>query len=136
VQKHMMLRAKGETALNDIVAKGRRLTGFYICLNGKPVNDLRADGVIIAAPAGSTAYSRSAGGPLLLPESEMIAVTPICANPAAQPLVLDGNSVLHMSADRETVVTWDGEKDFALPKQEILEIRRADAAALIIRTHP
>jgi NAD+ kinase len=136
VQKRMMLEADGYVALNEIVVKGRRLTRFCIHTNGKPVADFRADGIIAATPTGSTAYNRSAGGPLLLPESEMIAVTPICPNPSAQPLVLDGNCEIQITADIETTVTPDGEKGLPLSSSKNLVIKRATHTALFIRTNP
>ncbi len=79
-------------ALNDVVIARRRLAGTLsasVCCGGRTLLSFRGDGLIAATPTGSTAYSRSAGGPVLLPDTGCIALTPICAHtPGAAPVVV------------------------------------------------
>jgi NAD+ kinase len=135
VQKRMMLSAGGKTALNDAVVKGGRLTRFVLSVDGKYLAEIRADGIVVATPTGSTAYNRSAGGAVLLPESEMLAVTPICPNDlSVRPWVLDGNCEIQISADCEASLYMDGEPIFLLAASQVLTVRRAIIFSLIIKT--
>jgi NAD+ kinase len=139
VQKRMMLEAEPNRrispVLNDVVVRGRRLTRFNVYVDGGFLTGIRADGIILATPTGSTAYSRSAGGPLLMPESGMIALTPICPiDPAARPWVLDGASVVRLTAEDKTEIVLDGLPACALPSGEAVTVRRAERHVSIIRT--
>ncbi len=79
-------------ALNDIVIARRRLAGTLsaaVHRDGRELMRFRGDGLIVATPTGSTAYSRSAGGPVLLPDTGCFTLTPICAHtPGITPLVV------------------------------------------------
>jgi NAD+ kinase len=135
VQKRMMLAAGGETALNDAVVKGRRLTRFCIRVNGGLLAEARADGVVVATPTGSTAYSRSAGGPLLLPESEMMAITPVSPiDPAVRPWVVSGDCEIEITADCGMCAELDGEPLYFESPIEKITLRRAAVYAQIIKT--
>ena len=83
-------------ALNDIVIARRRLAGTLSASVLRGTDELmhfRGDGLIVATPTGSTAYSRSAGGPVLLPDSGCFALTPICAHTAGTaPIVVPDSS--------------------------------------------
>lgn len=110
VEKRMMLQAAhyedGELleikyALNDLVFS-RGLETQMICVHvdcdGKPVSDYIADGLIIATPTGSTAYSMSAGGPVLEPTLEAVIITPICPHElSSRPLVLRADSEIEIT---------------------------------------
>jgi NAD+ kinase len=88
-------------ALNDLVIeKGSmpRLILVEVCVDDTYLNTYRCDGIIVATPTGSTAYSLSAGGPLLMPTMEAIIVTPICPHSlTVRPIVLSENSRLELS---------------------------------------
>ena len=79
-------------ALNDVVIARRRLAGTLsatVSNEERTLFSFRGDGLIIATPTGSTAYSRSAGGPVLLPDTGCFSLTPICAHtPGTAPLVV------------------------------------------------
>lgn len=79
--------AESFTALNEIaVARGEsgRLVALRVAINGEHLNDYRADGLLIATPTGSTAYSLSAGGPLISPAAGVFLITPICPHSLSQ----------------------------------------------------
>lgn len=121
----MMLSCKVESnenneelnALNDVVlARGTlsRMVKFKIFVDDKMYTTFRGDGLIIATPTGSTAYSFSAGGPFVYPELELITITPICPHTKSmQTIILKGDSVIEICAehaDEIVYLTVDGQK--------------------------
>lgn len=92
-------------AINDVVLFGRsRLhpMDYRVLCDGAPVGRYRADGLILATPTGSTAYSFSAGGPVLDAEAPVMVLTPVCTHDAhAAPLVFSQSRVLEVTADAE-----------------------------------
>jgi NAD+ kinase len=107
-------------ALNDIVASRAALSRVVNCVltvNGARVTTFVADGVIVATPTGSTAYSMAAGGPIMHPELRSIVVTPIAPYlTVIRSLVLpDDNLIeLHIDTDDESFLTVDGQAHVAL----------------------
>ncbi len=99
----------------------------------------RADGVIVATPTGSTAYSMAAGGPILHPEMEAFILTPICPfSLSNRPTVVPASVVLRIEVEEpqkaETVLTIDGQETFFLHPRDSIIMRRAEQKTLIIRT--
>lgn len=94
------IRAK-YTVLNDLVLTNgpvARLISFDVFANGVKVQSCRADGAVVATPTGSTAYSLSAGGPVLDPTLEGICLTPICPHTlSSRPVVFGGNSEIEIT---------------------------------------
>ncbi|NDL66263.1 NAD(+)/NADH kinase [Anaerotalea alkaliphila] len=88
-------------ALNDVViSRGAisRMIGFNVYVNNVFVNHYYADGIIISTPTGSTAYNLSAGGPILAPQSDVVAITPICPHSlTARSIVLPGSDVIRIT---------------------------------------
>ena len=81
VEKRIMLCANDYVALNDFVIKGSessRTSRFSLQINGKFVCEYLADGIIVSTPTGSTAYGMAAGGPVLTPNIDVLAIVPIC----------------------------------------------------------
>ncbi|MCL2364599.1 MAG: NAD(+)/NADH kinase [Defluviitaleaceae bacterium] len=136
VQNRIMLEAaKGSIAVNELVAKCNRLTRYEVRIDGEPLFNLRADGIIIATPTGSTAYNRSAGGPILLPQSASFAITPICAVDAAAPSwVVPATGKISLIAQRDVSVELDGALITSLPAETALTVRRAVQSARFIVT--
>jgi len=125
VAERMMLNCKIQSgnnkeelkALNDVVlARGTlsRMVKFKIFVDGKIYSTFKGDGLIIATPTGSTAYSFSAGGPFIYPDLELITITPICPHTKSmQTIVLKADSVIEIYTDHEeekVYLTVDGQK--------------------------
>jgi len=142
IQNRMLIkisiRRKGKTikstlALNDAVAyKGltSRLINVRIYYNGRFALETRCDGVIASTPTGSTAYSLSAGGPIIYPEMETIIVTPL--NPhvlSVRPMVFSPREIIMFkitSSSEEAILQVDGENVFSLQEMDEIIIQAAD----------
>ena len=127
-------------ALNDfVVHKGgfARVVRVGLSVDGDSIGTYAADGVIISTPTGSTAYSLSAGGPVVVPTVESILITPISAHAlGVRPLVVAPTSevVVDTSQSSETLmVTVDGQVGTELTPGEKLVVRRARHPVMIIR---
>ncbi|HEX6588427.1 MAG TPA: NAD(+)/NADH kinase [Longimicrobiales bacterium] len=103
------------------------------------VGTFSADGLILSTPTGSTAYSLSAGGPIVVPSVDCIIATPICPHTlAVRPLVFDADSVITLRAHApETTVnlTVDGQDGATLRDGDALVVRRGSATVQLIRFH-
>ncbi len=106
-------------AINDaVISRGSmsRMLDLSVSVNGKQTCDYRADGLIFATPTGSTAYSLSAGGPVICPDMECILLTPICPHSLfSRSVIFRSNDVLRVQAytgnnmDSEAFLTVDGQ---------------------------
>ena len=130
-------------ALNDVVITKSalaRLVHLRVEVDGRPVNSYRSDGLIIATPTGSTAYSLSAGGPLVHPGIDAILITPICPHALAnRPLVVPSRSRITVSrlSRREPVyLTVDGQVGGPLEEGDRLEVRRNRFPLRLLRPFP
>lgn len=122
-EERMMLKVKaGENetdCFNDaVITHGNvaKITKLILKQNGTKVETYRADGIIIATPTGSTAYSLSAGGPIVEPTIDCVIVTPICPHSlASRTLVFSANKPLEVECDTENAyLTIDGETSIPL----------------------
>src|SRR3982751_3921876 len=126
-------------ALNDVVASRAALSRVVDCtlvVNGQRVTTYVADGVIVATPTGSTAYSMAAGGPILHPELRSLVVTPIAPYlTVIKSLVLpdDSHIELHIDTDDEAYVTADGQSSAVLKDGDTISITRAPHPCLFAR---
>ena len=129
------------TVLNDIVLTNgpiARLIAFDVRCDGVLIETCRADGMIFATPTGSTAYSLSAGGPVLDPSIEAVCVTPICPHTlSSRPVIFRGNSVLRIdNIQSNNASVWlnaDGREDLALRSGDRITIRRSVHSTRLIR---
>ena len=129
-------------ALNDAVlhkggfARVIRL-GVYIGPNKEEVGSYSADGIILSTPTGSTAYSLSAGGPIVSPMVDCILATPICPHTLVlRPLVLPSNAEITvevLTPSTELILTVDGQDGEGLQPGDKLLIRRAEASVPLVR---
>jgi NAD+ kinase len=120
-------------ALNDAVfSRGEisRLVRLHASVNGEPLTEFNADGLIVATPTGSTAYSLSAGGPIMAPDSGVFVITPICPHVLTNRSVIVGeDSLIEVAAserDYPIFLTVDGREPVRMPKGNVVTIRKAE----------
>lgn len=119
------------SALNEAVVRTRvpRLLSFPLYIENEKIADYKGDGVIIATPTGTTAYSLSAGGPVLEPDMEALVITPISSYVLARrPLVIKGNRVLYLknSGSGEEILCADGQVNIDLLPEDEIYFKKAD----------
>jgi NAD+ kinase len=119
-------------ALNDaVLSRGElsRLIRLRTRVNGEALTEFNADGLIIATPTGSTAYSLSAGGPIMEPESGVFVITPICPHVLTnRSIIVSENSVIEVEAtepDYPVYLTVDGREPLRIAKDATVEVRKA-----------
>lgn len=135
------LKVRGVNALNDVVVS-RGVSGHAIRLDFsvdcEPVTRFVADGLVIATPTGSTAYSLAAGGPVLMPASQSLVVTPVCPHAlSSRPLVLRDSVRMEVSvevreAGDDPGVFADGLQVGTLAAGEVLEIEKSDVSIPLV----
>jgi NAD+ kinase len=128
-----------ETALNDfVISRGAapRLIDLEVTVNGEALTRYRCDGLIVCTPTGSTAYSLSAGGPILFPTMDAVVLTPICSHTLTnRPIVLPGMHAIEvtLSSDQEVMLTIDGQIGVQLREQDTVEVRTAAPRIRLVR---
>jgi NAD+ kinase len=130
--------------LNDVVVhKGgvARVVRLKVSVDGDEVAQYSADGIIVSTPTGSTAYSMSAGGPIVVPTVDAIVVTAICPHTlAVRPLVLAATAVVTIQPippwSDDVLVSFDGQVGTPIQPGERLDVRRAERPILLIRLGP
>ena len=133
-------KVEDHNVLNDVVInKGAvaRVINLQVLVNGQYMTSYRADGLIIATPTGSTAYSLSAGGPIIHPSMHTLVLSPIC------PFTLTNRSILipdqsiiqvKLAAEYDDVrVTLDGQEGYDMRAGDILEIKKTKTSLQLIR---
>ena len=127
-------------ALNDaVVNKGAvgRLIEFLVHIDGEFVYDLRADGLIVATPTGSTAYALSSDGPILQPSVPGFALVPICPHTLSnRPIMVSDRSVIDITLKRsiDARLHFDGQMQCDLQEGDRVFVRRAEHAITFV--HP
>ena len=131
--------AEHQCALNDAVANKAaiaRMLDFDVYVNGESVGRYRADGLVVATPTGSTAYSLAAGGPIIEPELDAFVITPICPHMLTnRPLVVPATARIEIdfaAAEEPVYVTLDGQIGFELkPKDRVAITQSASRVSLV-----
>jgi NAD+ kinase len=141
ISRRTALKVCGENALNDVVVS-RGESGHAIRLDfsvdGEHATRFVADGLVIATPTGSTAYSLAAGGPVLMPSSQSVVVTPVCPHAlSSRPLVLKDSVKMSISVEvresgEEPRVFADGRQVCVLAAGERLEIEKSDVTVPLV----
>lgn len=130
--------------LNDaVISRGSfaRLIDISINCDSRDVMKMRADGIIISTPTGSTAYSMAAGGPVVSPDAECIIATPICPHSLMdRSIVFSTDNMLLISAnndkDNSPILTVDGEEITALEYDDKVKISVSDLETQLIKLKP
>lgn len=120
-------------AVNDaVVAHGQfsKIVDLYVSLDGEEISRYRADGLLFSTPTGSTAYSLSAGGPILSPQMTCILMTPVCPHSLySRSVLFDGGATLTVSvkipAECSCLLTVDGETNINITEEDSVIIRRS-----------
>jgi NAD+ kinase len=130
----------GDTlALNDAVimkSAVSRIINLAVSIEGQFATAYRADGLIISTPTGSTAYTLSAGGPIVFPTMDAIVLTPICSHTLTnRPIVLPGTSRVEVTVrtTQEVMLSVDGQVGFGLNDQDTIEVGRASSRIRLVR---
>jgi NAD+ kinase len=115
-----------------------RIVDLDVTIDGTFVSHIRADGLIIASPTGSTAYSLAAGGPIVLPSADAMVITPIAPHMLTyRPLIIPGHSVVEVQAvdaheGKGIYVTIDGQVGEEVHHSNRLRVRRSDRVVDLI----
>ena len=125
-------------ALNDVVLKsdGSRPVSVSLVVDGQFADCYRSDGVIVATPTGSTAYSLSAGGPDVAPEVDALVVNPVCPHTLhSRPVVASGKSeiILKLSSEDGARLVVDGKEEGVLRASSVIAVRKADVYAHFVK---
>lgn len=127
-------------SLNDVVLhKGgfARVVRFHVLVDDEPVGTFAADGVVVSTPTGSTAYSLSAGGPVVVPTLESLVLAAVAPHTLAiRPLVLHATAEVRITGElgpSELLATIDGQVGTHFTAGESLLVRRAEAPVLVAR---
>jgi NAD+ kinase len=129
-----------QMALNDAVlnkAALARIMDLELRVDGEYVTTYKADGLIFSTPTGSTAYSISAGGPIVYPTVEAFVVTPICPHTLThRPLVIPDSATIEVrfqSEDEAVFLTLDGQVGIELKREDCVRMRKAAKRLLLVR---
>lgn len=151
LEDRLMLRAQsirsGEVvtdrlALNDVVitkSAMSRIIDLAVTIGNEPVMRVRADGLIVASPTGSTAYNLAAGGPIVHPAVDALLLTPIAPHMLTnRPIVVPGAADIRVqsaagASNDELFVTFDGQSGHPLQTDEVIRIRRAERTTTLVR---
>ena len=151
IEERMMLRSRtwrdgavfaDRLALNDVViTKGAlsRIIDLSVEIGDSPVMRVRADGLIVASPTGSTAYNLAAGGPILHPEVDALLLTPIAPHMLTnRPIVIPASGEVRVqpmmnAANDEVFVTIDGQWGHRLESNDVIHITRAERSLRLVR---
>ncbi|MFH0702572.1 MAG: NAD(+)/NADH kinase [bacterium] len=147
IEERLMIKASNNqenpdfynTALNDIVIKGgsiSRTAQLFLYINNKHVCDYVADGLIVSTPTGSTAYTLSAGGPVVMPELEAMVIVPICPHSlTTRPIVIpaDEKIMVKIKTDSDSIyLTADGQENIKIKSSDNIYIKQNEHKAKLI----
>jgi NAD+ kinase len=120
------------SVLNDVVINKSamaRIIDIDCAAGNQPITTYRADGLIVSTPTGSTAYNLAAGGPIIIPGAEAIAICPICPHTLTnRPLILPDTARVKIrlnTREQEVMLTSDGQKGLQLMAGDSIEISKS-----------
>jgi NAD+ kinase len=127
--------------LNDVVftkAALSRMMELTVSVAGRFVTSVKADGLIIASPTGSTAYNLAAGGPIVHPTVDALVLTPIAPHTLTnRPVVIPGDAPVEVRAEggsgsEDAYVTYDGQSGYPLGTTDVVRVRKADRVLRLV----
>lgn len=125
-------RGRQDICLNDVVLNKSalaRMIELLIFINDKEVTSLKGDGLILSSPTGSTAYSLSAGGPIVHPGIESIILTPICPHTLSfRPLLIPSTSEIKiklLTPEEKVYLTIDGQRGEPISRNAVLTVKKS-----------
>jgi NAD+ kinase len=128
-----------DICLNDVVLNKSalaRMIEMLVFVDGKEVTRLKGDGLILSSPTGSTAYSLSAGGPIVHPGVETIILTPICPHTLSfRPLLIPASSIVKiklLTPEEKVYLTIDGQRGQTMEKNETIEVRKSKKELFLV----
>ncbi|MGB9893320.1 MAG: NAD(+)/NADH kinase, partial [Candidatus Saccharicenans sp.] len=128
-----------DVCLNDIVMNKSalaRMIELLIFINDKEVTRLKGDGLILSSPTGSTAYSLSAGGPIIHPLVETIVLTPICPHTLSfRPLLIPASSEIKiklLTPEEKVYLTLDGQRGEMMEKNAVITVKKSELELLLV----
>jgi NAD+ kinase len=147
-EKRMMLNVSikhGKTitnvgeVLNDVVINRgslSRMNELEMEVNGKYLTTYKGDGLIVSTPTGSTAYSLSAGGPIVFPGRDLIIINPICPHTLTnRPIIFSEDSNLKItlwSKDNGAVLTLDGQETYRMTSGDVVTVKKSKQVTMLI----
>ncbi len=126
-------------AVNDVfVGRGKvaHAVRMDLAVDGRPLIRFAADGVIVATPTGSTAYSLSAGGPVVAPQMQAVILTPVVPHPVpVRTMVLPATSVIdiRVQTEEQAICSLDGQRHYAVPNGTTVRVQAAPYPARFLR---
>ncbi len=146
VEERMMLEITApdgsvHNALNDaVISNGSisKMISLALISSDKSLVNYRADGLIIATPTGSTAYSLAAGGPIVDPSLKCMLVTPVCSHSlTSKPLIFNDNCVLEIRNDNDSAtpvyLAVDGAQNLKIESGQTVRVKRSDKATKLLK---
>jgi NAD+ kinase len=133
---------RGPVVNDAVISKGAiaRIIGLQIAVNGRWAHDVRADGIIVSTPTGSTAYSLAAGGPIIEPSLPAVVLTPICPHSLTQrPIVIPDTDEIQLFLNHRpghVYLTLDGQDAVDLKEDDIVTVRRFKKHVLKLVSSP
>lgn len=148
IEKRMMLDVSirhGKTitnvggVLNDVVINRgslSRMNELELDVNGKYLTTYKGDGLIVSTPTGSTAYSLSAGGPIVFPGKDLIIINPICPHTLTnRPIIFSEDSSLKItlwSKDKGAMLTLDGQETYKIVSGDVVTVKRSKNTTMLV----
>jgi NAD+ kinase len=133
---------QGPVVNDAVISKGAiaRIIGLQIAVNSKWVHNVRADGIIVSTPTGSTAYSLAAGGPIIEPSLPAVVLTPICPHSLTQrPLVIPDHAEIQLCLNHRpghVLLTLDGQDAVDMSEDDVVIVRRFKKHSLKLISSP
>ncbi|MFZ2399290.1 MAG: NAD(+)/NADH kinase [Smithella sp.] len=127
------------SVLNDVVINRgslSRMNELELEVNGKYLTTYKGDGLIVSTPTGSTAYSLSAGGPIVFPGKDLIIINPICPHTLTnRPIIFSEDSILKItlwSKDKGAILTLDGQEAYKIVSGDVVTVKRSRHATMLV----